>query len=222
MQYNMDMNTYLSLTCSRKLILPLILLLLAALACNLPGNAATPTLAPTPEIQQPTVSAASAASATSAVVDKAAAAASSTPDTSRATELPTLPAVDLKPTITPVATNTRSAAAAATPTKALTVTATPINCPGAPASRLQVGDPARVTFTNGQPLRVRSSPEVKDSNVLGFLAEGKTFKIVGGPVCAAVPKSSDSFVFWQIQYGSTTGWAAEGDKTNYFIEKWPQ
>lgn len=216
LQYNICMNTYSSKSLFRKLTWPLVLLLLAALACNIPGNPAAPTQAPAPEIQLPT------AEATAAAVVEVTPAPSSTPETARATELPTLPAVDLKPTITPVATNTRASGAGATPTKALTVTVTPISCPGTPISRLQVGDPARVTFTNGQPLRVRSSPEVKDNNVITFLAEGKTFKIIDGPVCAAVPKTSDAFLFWKIQYGAATGWAAEGDKTNYFIEKWPQ
>lgn len=97
------------------------------------------------------------------------------------------------------------------------------NCPNAPAVRVMVGDRARVTFTDGLPLRVRSEPEVASGNVVVQIPEGTEFEIIGGPVCAPIPGSSNSYVFWRISIdqGSTSGWVAEGSSSNYFLEKLP-
>ncbi len=96
-------------------------------------------------------------------------------------------------------------------------------CPGAPTTRVAVGDAARVTFTNGLPLRVRSTPLVNNSNIVAQIAEGTGFTITDGPRCAPIPNSDNSFVFWEILVESTglTGWVAEGDNTTYFVEKLP-
>ena len=104
-----------------------------------------------------------------------------------------------------------------------TATTAPFACPGAPAPRVAVGDKARVTFTNGLPLRVRDTPVVNNGNVIAQIAEGTAFEITDGPRCAPIPNTSDSFVFWEIKVDSTglVGWVAEGDKTTYFVEKLP-
>lgn len=87
-------------------------------------------------------------------------------------------------------------------------------CPGAPVSRLEVGDTARVTFTDGAMLRVRSVP---GGDIVAQIPEGTAFDIIGGPDC------QDGFVWWNIRLGNgTTGWSAEGDLENYFMEPWSQ
>lgn len=95
-----------------------------------------------------------------------------------------------------------------------------VDCPTAPPSRVKVGDHARVTFTDGIPLRVRDKPEVATDNVIVQIAEGTEFDIIGGPQCAPIPGSNSSYVFWQIKIdaSSTSGWVAEGDSAAYYIE----
>ncbi len=112
-------------------------------------------------------------------------------------------------------------AAPASPTLGPTQEA--FNCPNAPPVRVQVGDRARVTFTDGLALRVRSEPEVTGNNVVVQIPEGTEFEIIGGPVCAPIPETGSSFVFWMISInqGGTTGWVAEGDSVNYYVEKLP-
>lgn len=120
------------------------------------------------------------------------------------------------PTDTPVPTDAPTALPG-------TATAEAFVCPGAPAPRVALGDKARVTFTNGLPLRVRDTPVVNNSNVTAQIAEGTAFTITDGPRCAPIPNTSDSFVYWKIKVDSTglTGWVAEGDNSTYFIEKLP-
>jgi hypothetical protein len=129
--------------------------------------------------------------------------------------------------LTPSATATIEIVATATGTEAVVSTPTgtepAFSCPNAPATRVQVGDTARVTFTDGLPLRIRDTPEVADDNVITQVTEGSTFTIIGGPVCAPVPETETAFVFWEIELevSGLTGWVAEGDETAYYIEKIP-
>jgi hypothetical protein len=89
-------------------------------------------------------------------------------------------------------------------------------CPNAPAQRLQVGQPARVTFTDGTPLRVRVAP---GGSIITQLAEGVQMNVLGGPQCG------NNFSWWQIQTnvnGSLiNGWVAEGDFADYYVEPLP-
>jgi len=131
-------------------------------------------------------------------------------------------------TLLPPATATASATSTPEPTATsegtkAPPTDTPFVCPGAPPPRVKVGDLARVTITNGLPLRVRETPVVNNTNVIAQIAEGTAFRITNGPECAPIPNTSDSFVFWEITIESTglTGWVAEGDKSIYFIELQP-
>lgn len=83
-------------------------------------------------------------------------------------------------------------------------------CTGAPLSRLAVGMRARVTFTDGTPLRVRSAP---GDAIITEMVEGTSFTILGGPICL------DGFTWWQLQLDDgTIGWSAEGDLSDYYIE----
>lgn len=84
-------------------------------------------------------------------------------------------------------------------------------CANAPESRLEIGMRARVTYTDGTPLRVRTAP---DGSIITEIAEGTGFDIVGGSQC------SSAYRWWQIQLDdNTVGWSAEGIGESYFIEQ---
>ena len=125
------------------------------------------------------------------------------------------------PTATPIPhiTLTPTAIKSPTPTDSELV----FSCPEAPAPQVQVGDTARVTFTDGVPLRIRTTPEVADDNVLTQITEGAIFLVIGGPVCAPIPDTESAYIFWEIELepGGLTGWVAEGDETTYYIETIP-
>lgn len=103
-----------------------------------------------------------------------------------------------------------------------TPTPIPFVCPKAPRPRVQVGDSARIAFTDGSNVRIRSTPEVAE-NILIYLTAGTEIEIIGGPVCAPRPDRTDAFVFWEVFIPSEnlTGWVAEGDSIEYYIEPWP-
>lgn len=111
---------------------------------------------------------------------------------------------------------------------ALAIKPTPLaDCPGIPASRLVVGDQARVTYTDGRRLRVRSSAEIVEDNIVRELIEGTRFVITAGPACVTISDGGQSYAFWEIfipDYG-LTAWAAEGaiegGQEVYYIERWP-
>ncbi len=85
-------------------------------------------------------------------------------------------------------------------------------CPDAPPPRLTVGQPARVTFTDGTPLRVRAAP---GGAVLTQIPEGTVVQVIGGPQCQG------QYNWWQIQLeDGTQGWSAEGDREEYYLEPW--
>jgi len=85
-------------------------------------------------------------------------------------------------------------------------------CVDAPRSRVSVGSKARVTFTDGTPLRMRQEPSVS-GNIIAALSEGSTLTILEDPTCA------DGFAWWRVDTdGGKRGWVAEADWRNYFIE----
>jgi len=101
-------------------------------------------------------------------------------------------------------------------TPSITLKAPPVpalNCPNALATRLAVASRARVTFTDGTPLRVRESPG-KSARVLKTIPEGTEIFILEGPQC------KDEGVWWRMQTlnGSVSGWVMEGEKGVYFLE----
>lgn len=82
-------------------------------------------------------------------------------------------------------------------------------CP-ATGSRLTIGGKARVI----ESLHVRSAPKVAD-NILQWLEEGMKVKILSGPAC------SGGVIFWEVSNDTIpggSGWAAEGDGTDYWLE----
>lgn len=92
--------------------------------------------------------------------------------------------------------------------------ASPTQCPGAPAQRLQVNLSGRVTFTDGRPVNVRSGP---GGDKIGTQAEGATFIVQSGPVCQG------GYTWWGVRFDNNgmTGFVAEGDLSSYFLEPWP-
>jgi len=93
------------------------------------------------------------------------------------------------------------------------VQVSPISCGTVPAPRLEVAQTARVTFTDGTPLNLRTSPQ---GELLTQLSEGTTANVVEGPVCA------NGYLWWKLQLNVqdtlTSGWAAEGDANDYYLE----
>ena len=87
------------------------------------------------------------------------------------------------------------------------------SCPGALASQLKPSSRARVTFTDGTPLRVREEPG-KTAKILKTIPEGTEMFLMEGPECA------DQGVWWRMQTnnGSVTGWVMEGENGVYYIE----
>ena len=72
---------------------------------------------------------------------------------------------------------------------------------------------ARVTYTDGTPLRLRREPGIKKGNYIRDLREGARFSVIGGPVC------EDGYRWWQIRTSNDeVGWSAEGDDEFYFME----
>ncbi len=85
-----------------------------------------------------------------------------------------------------------------------------ISCPGAPASRLRVGDSA-IVITDPDPVRARSAPV--DGDVVATLYRDYRVSIIGGPECA------DSIVWWQVSLrDNQTGWVAEGADGEYYFD----
>jgi uncharacterized protein YfaS (alpha-2-macroglobulin family) len=85
-----------------------------------------------------------------------------------------------------------------------------VDCPGAPATRLKVGDMA-VVISDPDPVRARSSPP--DGEVVGQLYRDYSLPIIGGPVCA------NDILWWEVRLrDETTAWVAEGVGDEYYLD----
>jgi hypothetical protein len=77
------------------------------------------------------------------------------------------------------------------------------------------GESAIVTgASTGLPDRVRSGPSLSDE-ILTQIYPKSIVKVAAGPVCA------DGLVFWRLEnvlIPGGSGWAAEGDGTEYWLE----
>jgi len=83
-------------------------------------------------------------------------------------------------------------------------------CPGVQQSRLSVGSFAQVIPGAGAN-NVRDAAGT-NSNTIGQIPEGGVFTVLDGPVCA------DGFAWYQVDFNGLTGWTAEGDSSNYWLE----
>lgn len=121
-----------------------------------------------------------------------------------------------------------------TPESSPTVTATPLtveateepvsstdsNCPGAPAIHVAIGQEVTVVADDTDKLKLRENPEISPDTEVRGLDQFTQLKILDGPVCAASADPAVSYWFWKVEVISTgeTGWVAEGNALNYFIE----
>lgn len=98
------------------------------------------------------------------------------------------------------------------PTPVPTLTPMLPPCASAPPPRMIVNHIGRVTFSTGEPVRVRTGPGTGNS-ILTLLPEGTIFYVTGGPICG------EPYWWWSVQTGTgIIGWMAEGVVGNYFIE----
>ncbi len=94
------------------------------------------------------------------------------------------------------------------PTLAATNVAT--RCPSAPSVRLIVMERGRVT-RNEESLNLRDGPGI-DYEILTILRASAIFMVVDGPAC------SGDFTWFKVQIRGRTGWIAEGDLEQYYVE----
>ncbi|MBI1281793.1 MAG: SH3 domain-containing protein [Anaerolineaceae bacterium] len=97
----------------------------------------------------------------------------------------------------------------ATPLPTETPSPTPIVCPGSLPANLLVGERARVTPGKANNLRNRATI---DGGLLDQIPSGDTMMVVGGPECA------DGYTWWKVEYRGRTGWTAQGDNKEYWLE----
>jgi len=93
-------------------------------------------------------------------------------------------------------------------------TAEIIQCPGAPVSRMVVGEFGRTTFTVGgtnRATRIRLNATTNSSE-LGRIPAGTEMMVLDGPICA------EGYAWWQVDYNGIVGWAAEGTIDDYWLE----
>ena len=116
----------------------------------------------------------------------------------------------------------------------LTVTATPriieateqplpttgVECLGAPASHVTIGQEVTVVVDDTDKLKLRETPEISPDTEVAVLDKLTFLKILEGPVCVSSTDPEVSYWFWKVEVISTgeIGWVAEGDSSNYFIE----
>jgi Tol biopolymer transport system component len=88
-------------------------------------------------------------------------------------------------------------------------------CGAAPPPRLTVGQSARVVVSDGTGNNMRATANT-GATVLGVLADGEVFSVLGGPQC------SENYWWWQVRrWDGQTGWTTEGVTGDYWIEPWP-
>jgi hypothetical protein len=87
--------------------------------------------------------------------------------------------------------------------------------PGYPA-----GTEVTVTAGNSDKLKLRSEPKISPNTVIRELDRFTKLKIVGGTICVTSAETGISYWLWKVKVISSgeTGWVAEGDGQNYFIE----
>jgi hypothetical protein len=94
------------------------------------------------------------------------------------------------------------------------------SCPGAPAPHVAIGQEVTVVVDDTDKLKLRAIPEISSDADVKMLDKLTFLKILEGPVCVSSTDPAISYWFWKVQVIATgeTGWVAEGDASNYFIE----
>ena len=100
------------------------------------------------------------------------------------------------------------------------VPATGVDCPGAPALHVTIGQQVTVIVDDTDKLKLRETPEISPDTEVRGLDKFTQLEILDGPVCASSTDPEVSYWFWKVEVISTgeIGWVAEGDSSNYFIE----
>lgn len=82
------------------------------------------------------------------------------------------------------------------------------------------GMPVIVIAANSDKLKLRSEPKISPDTILRRLDQFTSLQIVDGPVCVTDSEVGISYWFWKVKVISTgkTGWVAEGDGQNYYLE----
>ncbi|MBK8136368.1 MAG: serine/threonine protein kinase [Chloroflexi bacterium] len=171
-----------------------------------PTSTPTATLTSTPTTT-PTATATHTPSPTSTPTASATQSPTPTPSRTR-TPTPTP-----SPTRTPVPTRTPSLTRTHTPRPTIVPTrrpsATPIraaNC-GNPDSVLSIGDLARISDLTPQSANARRRGRI-EARIEFVIPIRSAVKILDGPNC------SDGYVWWEVEFGSRTGWVAEIGQDN--------
>ena len=84
------------------------------------------------------------------------------------------------------------------------------SCPGALPPVLVVGRQGQV-IPGGGPNNLRAAPATSGAR-LGEIPENAIFIVTGGPVC------DGGLVWWQVDYAGQSGWTAESQGDNYFLQ----
>ena len=146
-----------------------------------------------------------------------------------ATQTPDSLASASKPTRTQIAPRPTSTRVIATDTTenndqspSLPPVTTSVYCSGAPATRVEINDLAKVITTNGERLMLRSSPEFSDNNIMYRLESGTLIKIWNGPYCVDNSSDGKNYWFWEVRPKGWSrdwiGYVAEGEIGEYYIK----
>lgn len=105
------------------------------------------------------------------------------------------------------------------PTATASIDITPSACPG-PHAPFFAGLKVIVIAGNSDKLKLRSEPKISPDTVIRELDQFTSLQIVGGPMCVTAVETGISYWLWKVKVISNgkTGWVAEGDGSNYFIE----
>ncbi|MEM6284098.1 MAG: SH3 domain-containing protein [Chloroflexota bacterium] len=140
-----------------------------------------------------------------------------TPSATSRTESAVLLVPTLLPTETPEPTATPPPSATPEPfTFPPTVTAPPSACEEAPRpTRLILQERGVVVEDDGaergdERVNIREGPSTQNP-VIGQLDIGDVFVVMDGPECSV------QYAWFQIQFGETVGWIAEGDLEAYYV-----
>ena len=86
-------------------------------------------------------------------------------------------------------------------------------CSDAPYSQLRLGDLAFVSYSPELPNRLRDSPGVARSAIVGRAYPGEQIVVLNGPACES------GLLWWQVRVSARglVGWTAEGDDFGYWL-----
>ncbi len=87
-------------------------------------------------------------------------------------------------------------------------------CPGTPPTRMilqQRGRVLQLDNSGEESLNLRAGPGT-NYRILTKINQRELFLVLDGPACA------EDYVWYRVRYGEFSGWVAEGDLTQYYIE----